>query len=77
MKFTGIITTSFGDIKIELYPDVARKTVENFEKLAKSGFFDGSLFHRIVPGFVIQGGIQSQETPLIEVNGELEVQAGL
>ena len=56
MKSTGIITTSFGDIKIELYPDVARKTVENFEKLAKSGFFDGSLFHRIVPGFVIQGG---------------------
>jgi cyclophilin family peptidyl-prolyl cis-trans isomerase len=45
MKFTGIITTS--DINIELYPDVARKTVENFEKLAKSGFFDGSLFHRI------------------------------
>src|SRR5215207_8129011 len=63
MKFTGIITTSFGDIKIELYPDVARKTVENFEKLAKSGFFDGSLFHRIVPGFVIQGGDPESRDP--------------
>ena len=63
MKSTGIITTSFGDIKIELYPDVARKTVENFEKLAKSGFFDGSLFHRIVPGFVIQGGDPESRDP--------------
>jgi len=63
MKFTGIVTTSFGDIKIELYPDVARKTVENFEKLAKSGFFDGSLFHRIVPGFVIQGGDPESRDP--------------
>ena len=63
MKFTGIITTSFGDNKIELYPDDARKTVENFEKLAKSGFFDGSLFHRIVPGFVIQGGDPESKDP--------------
>ena len=63
MKSTGIITTSFGDIKIELYPDDARKTVENFEKLAKSGFFDGSLFHRIVPGFVIQGGDPESRDP--------------
>jgi cyclophilin family peptidyl-prolyl cis-trans isomerase len=63
MKSTGIITTSFGDIKIEFYPDVARKTVENFEKLAKSGFFDGSLFHRIVPGFVIQGGDPESRDP--------------
>ena len=63
MKLTGIITTSFGDIKIELYPHDARKTVENFEKLAISGFFDGSLFHRIVPGFVIQGGDPESRDP--------------
>ncbi len=52
----GTITTEFGDVIIELYPDAAPKTVENFKKLAKSGFYDGLIFHRIVPGFVIQGG---------------------
>jgi cyclophilin family peptidyl-prolyl cis-trans isomerase len=56
MDPTAIIKTNFGDIHIELYPDVAPKTVENFKKLAKNGFYDGSLFHRIVRGFVIQGG---------------------
>lgn len=40
----------------ELYPDVAPKSVQNFVKLAESGFYDGLTFHRIVPGFVIQGG---------------------
>jgi cyclophilin family peptidyl-prolyl cis-trans isomerase len=53
---TGKIQTKFGDIAIEFFPDVAPKTVENFIKLAKSGFYDGLVFHRIVPGFVIQGG---------------------
>ena len=40
----------------ELYPDVAPKTVENFEKLANEGFYDGLIFHRVIPGFMIQGG---------------------
>jgi peptidyl-prolyl cis-trans isomerase B (cyclophilin B) len=53
---TGTITTEFGDVIVELYPDAAPNTVENFKKLAKSGFYDGLIFHRIVPGFVIQGG---------------------
>jgi peptidyl-prolyl cis-trans isomerase B (cyclophilin B) len=53
---SGKIQTRFGDIAIEFLPDAAPKTVENFIKLAKSGFYDGLLFHRIVPGFVIQGG---------------------
>jgi len=53
---TGNIQTRFGDISIEFYPDAAPKTVENFIKLVKSGFYDGLVFHRIVPGFVIQGG---------------------
>jgi len=52
----GTITTEFGDVVVELYPDAAPNTVENFKKLAKSGFYDGLVFHRIVPGFVIQGG---------------------
>lgn len=50
------IQTKHGDIEIEFFADVAPKHVENFKKLASSGFYDGSLFHRIVPGFVIQGG---------------------
>lgn len=43
-------------IKIELYPDIAPISCENFEKLAKSGFYDGLTFHRVIPGFMIQGG---------------------
>lgn len=43
-------------IKGELYPDKAPKTVENFEKLANEGFYDGLIFHRVIPGFMIQGG---------------------
>ncbi|MGI0004093.1 MAG: peptidylprolyl isomerase, partial [Candidatus Nitrosotenuis sp.] len=53
---TATIATNFGNIVIALNPNVAPKTVENFVKLADSNFYDGTLFHRIVPGFVIQGG---------------------
>jgi cyclophilin family peptidyl-prolyl cis-trans isomerase len=56
MADTGIITTNFGDIRLEFYPEDAPKTVENFKELSKRGFYDGLIFHRIVPGFVIQGG---------------------
>ena len=52
----AIIKTKFGDIHIKLYPDVAPKHVENFIKLAKSGYYDGTIFHRVIPGFMIQGG---------------------
>lgn len=52
----AIIKTKFGDIEIKLYPDVAPKHVENFIKLAKSGFYNGTIFHRVIPGFMIQGG---------------------
>ena len=45
-----------GDIRAELYPDIAPITVENFVKLAGSGFYNGLTFHRIIPGFMIQGG---------------------
>ncbi len=45
-----------GIIKLELYPDKAPKTVANFEKLVKKGFYDGLTFHRIIKGFMIQGG---------------------
>ena len=56
MVKTGIITTNFGDIRVEFYTEDAPKTVENFRRLAETGFYDGLIFHRIVPGFVIQGG---------------------
>lgn len=45
-----------GVMKGELYPDIAPKTVENFIKLVEEGFYDGLIFHRVIPGFMIQGG---------------------
>ncbi len=52
----AVLKTNFGDIQIELFQNDAPKTAENFIKLAKSGFYDGTKFHRIIPGFMIQGG---------------------
>jgi len=52
----GVIETNFGKIVIEFFPEAAPKTVENFVKLANSKFYDETLFHRIIPGFMIQGG---------------------
>jgi len=52
----AVIKTSEGEMVIEFWTDAAPKTVENFKKLARSGFYDGTTFHRIVKGFMIQGG---------------------
>lgn len=52
----AVIKTSVGEMVLEFWPDVAPKHVENFKKLAKQGFYDGTAFHRIVKGFMIQGG---------------------
>jgi len=52
----AVIKTSEGEIVMGFWPDVAPNTVENFKKLAKQGFYDGTLFHRIIKGFMIQGG---------------------
>ena len=51
-----VIETKFGNIEMTLFPEVAPGHVENFLKLAKSGFYDGTIFHRVIPGFMIQGG---------------------
>ena len=51
-----VIETKFGKIEVELLPDLAPKTVENFKKLASSKFYDKTTFHRVIPGFMIQGG---------------------
>ena len=55
-KEYAVISTDHGDIKIEFWPEVAPKTVENFKKLATEGFYDGTAFHRVIKGFMIQGG---------------------
>ena len=51
-----VISTSMGDIKIELYADKAPVTVKNFLDYAKASYYDGTIFHRVIPGFMIQGG---------------------
>ena len=58
-----IIKTSFGNIKFNLVSDIAPETVRNFSQLAKSGFYNGTLFHRIIPGFMIQGGDPNTKNP--------------
>ena len=56
MQQNAVIETRFGKIEIRLLPEVAPNHVENFIKLSQSGFYDGTLFHRVIPGFMIQGG---------------------
>lgn len=57
------IETNFGNIVFKLLPEIAPETVRNFEKLASSGFYDETLFHRVIPGFMIQGGDPNTKQP--------------
>ncbi len=59
---TANIETNFGKISFKLISESAPETVRNFEKLAKEGFYDGTLFHRVIPGFMIQGGDPNTQT---------------
>lgn len=52
----AVISTAYGDMTVSFWSDVAPKTVENFKKLARDGFYNGTAFHRIMAGFMIQGG---------------------
>ncbi len=52
----AVIETKFGKIEMELFADKAPGHVKNFKDLAKTGFYDGTIFHRVIPGFMIQGG---------------------
>lgn len=52
----AVIETKFGNIELKFFPDVAPNHVKNFVDLAKKGFYDGTTFHRVIPGFMIQGG---------------------
>jgi peptidyl-prolyl cis-trans isomerase B (cyclophilin B) len=55
-KEVAVIKTSMGEMVLEFWPDVAPRHVENFKKLARQGFYDGTAFHRVIKGFMIQGG---------------------
>ena len=59
----AIIKTGFGNIKFSLLPDIAPETVRNFSQLVKSGFYNETLFHRVIPGFMIQGGDPNTKNP--------------
>lgn len=52
----AVIKTNRGDITVQLFPELAPKTVKNFIELAKKGYYDGVIFHRVIPDFMIQGG---------------------
>lgn len=56
MDEVAVLTTSAGEMILEFWPDVAPGHVENFKKLANQGFYDGTCFHRVIKGFMIQGG---------------------
>lgn len=59
----AVIKTKFGDMEIKFFPDKAPNHVQNFVKLAKSGFYDKTIFHRVIPGFMIQGGDPNTKDP--------------
>jgi peptidyl-prolyl cis-trans isomerase B (cyclophilin B) len=59
----AVIETKFGNIELKFFPDVAPIHVNNFIELAKKGFYDGTTFHRVIPGFMIQGGDPNSKNP--------------
>jgi peptidyl-prolyl cis-trans isomerase B (cyclophilin B) len=59
----AVIETKYGEIELKFYPDIAPKHVENFITLAKKGFYDGTIFHRVIPGFMVQGGDPNTKGP--------------
>ncbi len=62
-KVTAVIETKYGNMEIKFFPEAAPGHVENFIKLAKSGLYDGTIFHRVIPGFMIQGGDPNTKGP--------------
>lgn len=60
---TAVIETKFGNIELKFFPEVAPNHVNNFIELAKKGFYDGTIFHRVIPGFMIQGGDPNSKNP--------------
>ena len=66
----AIIETKFGNITLKFFPDVAPGHVKNFIDLAKKGFYDGTTFHRVIPGFMIQGGDTNSKNPDKRTHGQ-------
>src|ERR1041385_6675791 len=64
----AVIKTTAGVMVLEFWPDVAPRTVENFKALAKKGFYDGTVFHRVIKGFTIQGGDPLTKDPTQEAH---------
>src|SRR5215469_3661655 len=62
----AVIKTNEGDMVVQFWTDAAANTIENFKKLARQGFYDGTIFHRIVKGFMIQGGDPNSKDPAKE-----------
>src|SRR6059058_5598871 len=62
----AVIKTSEGEMVVQFWTDAAPNTIENFKKLAREGFYDGTIFHRIVKGFMIQGGDPNSKDPAKE-----------
>ena len=56
-----MLNTSQGDITLELYPDKAPKSVANFLQYVRDGFYDGTLLHRVIPGYLVQGGLYTRD----------------
>ena len=77
------LDTTMGKIRIELYPDAAPKTVANFLQYVKDGYYSGTQFHRVIPGFMAQGGgygadyRQKPMRPPVAIESEQSVKAGL
>ena len=59
----AVIETKFGNIELKFFPEAAPGHVSNFLELAKKGFYDGTTFHRVIPGFMIQGGDPNTKNP--------------
>jgi peptidyl-prolyl cis-trans isomerase B (cyclophilin B) len=60
---TAIIETTLGNIELKFFPEIAPNHVKNFVDLAKKGFYDSTIFHRVIPGFMIQGGDPNSKNP--------------
>ncbi len=65
----AIIETKFGNIELKFFPEVAPNHVKNFIELGKKGFYDGTTFHRVIPGFMIQGGDPNSKNPDRSLHG--------
>lgn len=68
-RTTALIQTRFGDITVKFYPEVAPNHVDNFIQLAESGFYNGTTFHRVIPGFMVQGGDPNSKNPDRTIHG--------